>query len=652
MLPPIGIDWGTTNSCISYYNTNLKCVQVIPNEHGKFTSPSMLFLDSESPEILYSNSALQLLHSNSKSTGAENYLCGLFYNLKRLVGNKLDENIYLQFFKHNIYNSNTSEFTLTWNNKEQNIHITKLIKFYLRYLRGIVLDHFSIVSDTDISIDIVITVPVYFNDNQRTILKQCCESVKFNVLRIINEPTAASLAYALEKSKYQSNDEEFILTFDCGGGTTDISLLHLDYTESIYEVKNTIGDNLLGGEDITNNLINYIISKLVLQNSKHMLNKIRKQAEEVKIQLSFNKQATFYLELGDKDYTLIITQSQFDEINKHTYQKIRNMIYCVLDEYMQKCNTFNYSKINSIILVGGTSRIPYFKYLFQTIFPNALINNIIDPDQTISIGASIQGALLKDLLDESTGRDTLLLDIIPLSIGVETIGGIMTPIISRNTPLPISRTQTFTNSNSFEECIIINIYQGERKLVKDNIFLASFKLSSPLLAKYEKGQVQIKLTFYVDSNSVIHAKAIAKIDSEETITSDIQVTKTYNTPIDIDDMSYELNKITDTEMANKILAKIELYDSFKYLLSVFHEKELKQNKDNETNDPTYDECALNELFNKTFTVIQNYMDYSAKELCEIKCSFEKNWHILLFSNNIILKNKEGQIIEFGGSQIN
>jgi molecular chaperone DnaK (HSP70) len=648
MLPPIGIDWGTTNSCISYYNTNLKCVQVIPNEHGKLTSPSILFLDSESPEILYSNSALQLYY---KSTNSQNYLRGLFYNLKRLVGNKLDDNIYLQFFKHNIYNSNTSEFTLTWDNKEQNIHIIKLLVFYFRYLRGIVLDHFSIV-DKNISIDIVLTVPVYFNDNQRTILKQCCESVNFNVLRIINEPTAASLAYALENSKYKE-EEEFILTFDCGGGTTDISLLHLDYIESIYEVKNTIGDNLLGGEDITNNLINYVISKLGLQNStKNILNKIRKQAEEVKIQLSFNKQATFYVELGDKDYTLIITQAQFNEINKNTYQKIRNLIYCVLDEYMQKCNTFNYSKINSVIFVGGTSQIPYFKSLFQSIFPNAIINNTIDPDQTISIGASIQGALLKDLLDESNGKDTLLLDIIPLSIGIETIGGIMTPIISRNTPLPISRTQTFTNSNSFEECIIINIYQGERKLVKDNSFLASFKLSSPLLAKYEKGQVQIKLTIHVDSNSIIHAKATAKIDSEETITSNIQVTKTYNTPIDIDDMSYELNKITDTEMANKILAKIELYDSFKYLLSVFHEKALKQNKDNETNGQKYDEYALNELFNKTFTVIQNYMDYSAKELCEIKCSFEKNWHILLFSNNIILKNKEGQIIEFGGSQIN
>lgn len=639
-LPPVGIDFGTTNSCISYYNINLKCVQVIPNEHGKLTSPSILFFDSDSPEILYSNSALQLLYS-------KNYLTNIFYNLKRLIGHNsstLDKSL-LQFFKHNKYNPNTSEFTLTWDNKQHNIHITTLLSYYLNYLKTLIFNHFSISLDTNITIDIVITVPAYFNDNQRTILKQCCESVGFNILRIINEPTAASLAYALEKSKTINDKEEFILTFDCGGGTTDISLLHLDYTESIYEVKNTIGDNLLGGEDITNNLINYIIEKLKLQNlTPNVLNKIRKQAEDAKIQLSFNKQTTIYLELGDKDVSLNITQSQFNEINKMTYQKIRNLIYYVLDEYMQKISTFNYSKINSIIFVGGTTRIPYFKSLFQSIFPSALINNTIDPDQTISIGASIQGALLKDLLDENTGGDTLLLDIIPLSIGIETVGGIMTPIISKNTPLPISRTQTFTNSDSFEDCIIINIYQGERKLVKDNFFLASFKLSSPLLAKYEKGQVQIKLTFNIDSNSIIQAKATAKIDSEETITSDIQITKTHNVTCNTDDISYELYKITDTELSNKILAKIELYDSFKYLLSVFHEKSLKQNKE-------FDEDSLNELFNNTFNVIQNYMNYSAKELYEIKKSFETKWHILLFSNNIILKDNQGQIIEFGGSQL-
>lgn len=638
----IGIDFGTTNSCISYYNQDLKKVQVIPNEQGNFTSPSILFLDSESSEILFSDSALQLLRSNNN----QSYLTNIFYNLKRLVGQTHVDETLSPFFKHNNINTEHFSFDLTYNNKQESFNIPTLITFYLKYLKGIICNHFSL--EPQSFIDIVITVPAYFDDNQRTIIKECCESIGLMVLRIINEPTAASLAYALEKYKKADTDEEFILTFDCGGGTTDISLLHLDYIESIYEVKNTIGDNLLGGEDITNNLVQFIVQKLQLTNPNNKtLNKIQKHAEEAKKQLSFNKQTTIYLELGDNDYTLNISQSQFDEINKDFYHKIRNLIYYVLDDYIQKTNNFDYSKINSIIFVGGTSRIPYFKNLFEDIFPNAKINNTIDPDQTISIGASIQGALLKDLIDEDSGGDTLLLDIVPLSIGIETIGGIMTPIISRNTPLPISRSQTFANSEGYDDTITINIYQGERKLVNDNIFLASFELYSELFSNYDKGEIIITITFEVDSDSIINATATAKVQDNK-VQSSIQVTKTHNNDLvkNLDDIlfSAEMNKLVDTEISNKILAKIELYDSFKYLLSVFHEK-----KTDEQITDTALLTQLNELFNHTFNVIQNYKDYSFNELSSIKELFEKKWHTLLFGGNILLKDNEGQIIEFGGT---
>lgn len=639
----IGIDFGTTNSCVSYYNIETKSVQVIPNEQGNFTSPSILFLDPESSEILFSDSALQLFRSNNN----QHFLSNIFNNLKRLVGkNEIDKTLQ-PFFQHNNTENRDNgvlTFTLNYNNKQHTFNVATLITFYLKYIKNLICNHFN---DLDI-VDIVITVPAYFDDHQRTIIKECCESIGFNVLRVINEPTAASLAYALEKYIKSDTDEEFILTFDCGGGTTDISLLHLDYVESVYEVKNTIGDNLLGGEDITNNLVNFIIQKLKLVNpSTKVLNKIKKQAEEAKKQLSFNNQTTIYLELGDKDHTLTISQSQFNDINKEFYHKIRNLIYYVLDDYIQKTNTFDYSKINSVIFVGGTSRIPYFKSLFQEILPHAKINNTIDPDQTISIGASIQGALLKDLIDEDAGGDTLLLDIVPLSIGIETIGGIMTPIISRNTPLPISRSQTFTNSESYEDTIIINIYQGERKLVKDNIFLASFQLSSELFLNYDKGEIQITITFEVNSDSIINATAIAKVNDTD-IQSSIQVTKTHNNELskNLDDilLSAEMNKLVDMEVSNKILAKIELYDSFKYLLSVFHDK-----KTEDQGDDTALLTQLNELFNHTFNVIQDYSQYTSKELCEIKELFEKKWHTLLFGGNVILKDDEGQIIEFGGT---
>lgn len=640
----VGWDFGTTTSCISYYNKESKQVKVIPNEQGNFTSPSILFLDSESSEILFSDSALQLLRSNNN----QHFLSNIFYNLKRLVSKSCIDETLLPFFNHNTINSTANQITfdIMYNNKQESLNVSTLITFYLKYLKTLLCNHFSIESDSNL--EIVLTVPAYFDDHQRTILKECCESIGLLVLRIINEPTAASLAYALDKHKQNTIDEEFILTFDCGGGTTDISLLHLDYIDSIYEVKNTVGDNLLGGEDITNNLVNFIVQKLKLENvNNKILNKIKKQAEEAKKQLSFNQQTTIYLEIGDNNYTLVISQSQFNDMNKEFYNKIRNLIYYVLDDYIQKTNNFDYSKINSVIFVGGTSRIPYFKSLFQEILSQAQINNTIDPDQTISIGASIQGALLKDLIDEDSGGDTLLMDIVPLSIGIETIGGIMTPIISRNSLLPISRSQTFTNSEGYDDIITINIYQGERKLVKDNMFLTSFELQSELFLNYDKGEIQINVTFEIDSDSIIHAKAIAKVNNTD-IQSSIQVTKINNNELtkNLNDilLSAEMNKLVDNELSNKILAKIELYDSFKYLLSVFHEKRTERQLQDE-----FVLSQLNDLFNNTFNIIQNYNDYSSNELHEIKELFEKKWHTLLFSGNITLKNDEGQIIEFGGT---
>lgn len=636
----IGIDLGTTNSCLSYYNTNTKQVTIIENEQGNYTSPSVLFLDPDSSEIIYSNSAKQLLNSNNQE-----YLSNILSNFKRLIGKHELDNLTTDFFKHNDLHiiDNQITFSFRHNNENKEYTLQTLVILYLNYLKGIICNHFN--KSLDETFEIVITVPAYFNDEQRTFVKDCCHAINLQVLRIINEPTAASLAYALDKYIKSDVDEEFILTFDCGGGTTDISLLYLDYINSIYEVKNTVGNNFLGGEDITNNLVDFIIQKLKLNNvNNRIFNKIKKQAEEAKKQLSFNSQTTIYLELGETDHSLTITRAQLDEINKEFYNKIRNLIYYVLDEYIQKTTDFTYSKIDSIIFVGGTSRIPYFKQMFTEILQNAKINNTIDPDQTISVGAAIQGALLNNLIDEEAGGDTLLMDIIPLSIGIETIGGIMVPIISRNTPLPISRSQTFSNSEGFEESITINIYQGERKLVKDNMFLACFELKSELFSQYDKGEILITVTFEIDQDSIIQARATAKI-SDNQITSDVVVkkeSKIDNKKLDEILFSAEMNKLLDSEVSNKILAKLELYDSFKYLLSVFH-----IHRDSTENNFALDD--LNELFNQTFNVIQNYNDYSANDLKDIKQLFENKWHTLLFGGNVVLKNDDGQIIEFGGT---
>ena len=626
----LGLDYGSTYSCVSYYDTVSQKVIIIPNEQGNLTTPSLLFLSSDSSEMLFGEIAMQLQDNLG--------------NLKRLIGKiALDNNT--KNYRNLIEKDQNLFFKVEFDNQIKEFSVETLISFYLNYLKNTILQFFSL---KECTFDIVITVPAYFNDNQRSIIKSCCEIINLNVIRIINEPTAASLAYATNESLNNINEEEYILTFDIGGGTTDISLLHLDYINEIYQVKTTIGDNFLGGEDITILLQSYIINKLNLKVDdlkQRQIKKIYYQAEKCKKVLSTSNSFLVLLEFGDINYKLNITRSVFNELNVDIFRKVENLIYYLLDDYMNSNSDFKYTDINSVIFVGGTSRIPYFEQLFRKILPNAKINNTLDPDTTISIGASIQGALLKKLINQEIGGETLLIDILPLSIGIETLGGIMSPIISRNSVLPVSRTTQFSNSGSFEDTIIINIFQGERRFVIDNNCIGTFILHSDLFKDYNKGEIIIDITFTVDSNSIITAKANALIKNK-IVFSEITVVKEFSKSKDIEQILYysEINKLLDIEKSNQILSKIELYDSFAYLLSVFH-----QYSNTNTNKIELDE--LNLLFNKTFNYIQDYLMYTSVQLKEFKTSFETQWHILLFDNKILFKDEMGLIIEYGGKNI-
>lgn len=602
----VGIDFGTTYSCVSSID-NCK-IKVIPNENGEMTSASAIYFDPYSTDILYGNIA-----KNCK---------GAFTNLKRLIGKGLHNLGELQpfFVDHTVVNN---KFQVKYNNTVKYFSVEELVVLYLNYLKMYTTEALNI-SCKEI-LDLVITIPVYYTDIQREITKECATKAGFNVIRIINEPTAAALAYS-QTIDTQLNEEN-VLVFDCGGGTTDLSIVCMDHQEKFYQVKNVIGNNFLGGEDITELLHNYFVS----QGKQHK--SLRKACEQMKCDLSYNFTST--VEIGESYITMF--QNKFLDLSNVFFGKIKKLINVILGDTKEP--------IHKVIFIGGTTRIPYIKQIFKEILGQEIpICSDIDPDQTVSIGATTQGALLQNLFENSDISETLLLDIIPLSIGIETLGGIMVPIVSRNTCIPVTRTREFTNTNSDNQ-IDINIYQGERKLVSDNFYLTSFNLTVP---EAEPESLLIQVTFDINSDSII--SATAKIKGDDNTESIIQITKGDQTKItnniNLNEIlaSAEEHKLFDSEIANKILMKIELYDSFKKYLGIFHEKR-QEILENKPESESFLFTQLNELFNETFLIINDYLNYTPIQLKEVRETFEKEWHKLLFSFGPTFKDDKGLIID-------
>ena len=604
----LGVDFGTVNSCVSWFGNGK--IKVIPNENGEMTSASAIYFDPYSSDILYGNIA-----KNCK---------GSFTNLKRLIGKDLHNLGELQpFFVDQTVIDN--KFQVKYNNTVILFSVEELVVLYLSYLKKYTIEALTCQGP----FDLVITIPVYYTDIQREITKECATKAGFNVIRIINEPTAAALAYS--QTIDTQEEEENVLVFDCGGGTTDLSIVNMDHQEKFYQVKNVIGNNLLGGEDITELLYNYF--KDLVQSKPHK--NLRKACEQIKCELSYKFTST--VEVGDSYITL--SQSKFIDLSKVFFDKIKKLIKTLLGETKETKET-----IDRIIFIGGTTRIPYIKEICKGIFGQDIsICSDIDPDQTVSIGATIQGAMLHNLYQDESLENTLLLDIIPLSIGIETLGGIMIPIVSRNTCIPITRTREFTNTNSDTE-IDIHIYQGERKLVCDNFYLTSFKITVP---EAEPGELLIQVTFDINADSIISATAKIKGDDNESV---IQITKEkrFNTTnnINLDEIlsNAEQNKLFDSEIANKILSKIQLYDSFKKFLGIFHEKraEILQNK---PESESFLFSQLNILFNETFAIINDYLSYTPIQLKEMRVTFEEAFHQLLFDIGPTFKDESGLIID-------
>jgi molecular chaperone DnaK len=618
MSVTLGADFGTTNSCVSYYNFETNDIIVIPNRDGKFTTPTRIDISGE--EVLFGDSANGVTAIS---------------NIKRLIGASSVLECHTQF------NAKIRDNEIVFVIDNNNYTVKDIICMYLRHLINFSLEYLNTTIE---NIKIVITIPTYYSDLQREILKECCTRENLDVIRIINEPTSAALAYSwltnknflLNKDNKDNNDNvlsvetppsENVLVLDCGGGTTDLSLVHLDFENQIYEVKNVVGDNFLGGEDLTQLIYNWCISKIKLQLSDKIKDKLRKECERAKVELSFSNTTTIFVD-GDIPINIKLSLPLFLDIIRPFFDKIKKLIKNLIND----SNTVPISKINSVIFVGGTTRIPYFKDLVKSIFgENIIINNSVDPDQIVSIGASIQGALLTNSESVQNFSEALLLDVIPLSIGIETFGGIFEPLISRNTVLPVSRTREFLNSESYEDSIEINIYQGERKFVKDLTFITKFILTD--LPLVEKGELIIKVTFEIDSNSILTASAT--VSNKKDIDTEpqeflVKVTKmsveNVNTILD----NAEENKILDLVMYSKCVFKQSFFELFSNYLSIFHEKrDFIIQKEGEK---SYVLIKLNNVFNKAYNTILNYTEYTLEDLKNAKEMFDTDYHLLLFGD--------------------